>query len=144
MVAERHQRAARQRQQAVGGRQRPRRRAQFDAAIVLAASPAGRQPTANPVKPAEQFGLDRNGHFGGGGGGGGATVGRQAFTQWKQRSTAGVSRWLYIGQLATSTGYVIYSVMLDNIGLTTYGVALAVGSNATVGPSCSFQIQRSL
>ncbi|MEP6731321.1 MAG: efflux RND transporter permease subunit, partial [bacterium] len=27
------------------------------------------------------------------------------------------------------------SLMLDNIGLTTYGVALAVGSNATVGPA---------
>ena len=27
------------------------------------------------------------------------------------------------------------SLILDNIGLTTYGVALAVGSNATVGPA---------
>jgi multidrug efflux pump subunit AcrB len=27
------------------------------------------------------------------------------------------------------------SLMLDNIGLTTYGIALAVGSNATVGPA---------
>ena len=44
-----------------------------------------------------------------------ATVGRQAFTQWKETSTAGVSRWLYIGQLATSAGYVVYSLMLDNI-----------------------------
>lgn len=44
-----------------------------------------------------------------------ATVGRQAFTQWKQRSTGGVSRWLYVGQFATSAGYVAYSLMLGNV-----------------------------
>ena len=43
-----------------------------------------------------------------------ATVGRQAYTQWKSESTDGVSRWLYIGQLVTSLGYVIYSFMLGN------------------------------
>ena len=43
-----------------------------------------------------------------------ATVGRQAFTQWKSDSTAGVSRWLYVGQLVTSSGYVIYSFLLGN------------------------------
>ena len=43
------------------------------------------------------------------------TVGRQAFTQWKETSTAGLSRWFYVGQLATSAGYVTYSVLLNNI-----------------------------
>ncbi len=44
-----------------------------------------------------------------------ATVGRQAFTQWKSRSTAGLSKWLFVGQLAASTGFVVYSFLLDNI-----------------------------
>ena len=43
-----------------------------------------------------------------------ATVGRQAFTQWKSESTEGVSHWLYIGQLVTSFGYVVYSLLLGN------------------------------
>ena len=43
-----------------------------------------------------------------------ATVGRQAFTQWKSGATEGVSRWLYVGQAITSLGYVVYSVLLGN------------------------------
>ena len=44
-----------------------------------------------------------------------ATVGRQAYTQWKERSTAGVSRWLFIGQFVASVGFVTYSILLDNV-----------------------------
>ena len=43
------------------------------------------------------------------------TVGRQAFKQWKERSTAGVSHWLFIGQMSASVGFVIYSAMLGNV-----------------------------
>ena len=43
------------------------------------------------------------------------TIGRQTFTQWRDRTTAGVSSWLFIGQLAASAGFVVYSVMLGNI-----------------------------
>ena len=42
------------------------------------------------------------------------TIGRQAFNQWKDGSTAGLSKWLFIGQLAASTGFVVYSWLLDN------------------------------
>ena len=34
------------------------------------------------------------------------TMGKQVVTQWKSGSTMGVSSWLFIGQLATSTGFV--------------------------------------
>ena len=54
------------------------------------------------------------------------TIGRQAFTQWKERSTAGVSRWLYLGQLATSAGYVVYSLMLDNLVFVVSNLFLLV------------------
>lgn len=43
-----------------------------------------------------------------------STLTRQIWTQWKERSTRGVSRWLFVGQTAASIGFTIYSVMVDN------------------------------
>lgn len=43
-----------------------------------------------------------------------ATLARQVYTQWRERSTRGVSHWLFIGQLAASTGFLVYSYLLDN------------------------------
>ena len=43
-----------------------------------------------------------------------ATIGRQVFTQWRTRCAAGVSRWLFIGQLAASSGFTLYSYLLHN------------------------------
>lgn len=38
-----------------------------------------------------------------------ATILTQIYRQWEQRSSKGVSIWLYIGQLFASTGFVLYS-----------------------------------
>jgi len=43
-----------------------------------------------------------------------ATIGRQVYTQWRTRSTAGLSRWLFIGQVTASLGFTVYSVLLEN------------------------------
>jgi MtN3 and saliva related transmembrane protein len=43
-----------------------------------------------------------------------ATLARQVYSQWRQRSVEGVSSWLFIGQLTASTGFLIYSVLVDN------------------------------
>ncbi len=43
-----------------------------------------------------------------------ATLLRQVHRQWRERSTQGVSKWLFIGQLAASTGFLLYSFLLDN------------------------------
>ena len=43
-----------------------------------------------------------------------ATLGRQVYTQWRERSTEGVSRWLFIGQMCASVGFVVYSWLVDN------------------------------
>ena len=43
-----------------------------------------------------------------------ATVGRQTWVQWTSGKTAGVSKWLFVGQIAASTGFVAYSVLLGN------------------------------
>ncbi len=43
-----------------------------------------------------------------------ATIARQVYTQWRTRSVAGVSRWLFVGQLAASSGFFVYSLLLGN------------------------------
>lgn len=43
-----------------------------------------------------------------------ATVGTQVFTQWKAGTIQGLSRWLFIGQIAASIGFVIYSWAVEN------------------------------
>lgn len=54
-----------------------------------------------------------------------ATIMRQVYTQWKTKSTAGVSHWLFIGQLTASIGYTVYSYLLHNwVFLTSNAVLL--------------------
>ena len=49
---------------------------------------------------------------------------RQVYTQWKTKSTAGVSHWLFVGQLTASIGFVIYSYLLRNWVFLTSNIAL--------------------
>ena len=42
------------------------------------------------------------------------TIATQVAKQWRDRTSAGVSVWLFVGQLAASVGFTIYSVMLRN------------------------------
>ena len=42
------------------------------------------------------------------------TIGKQVFKQWKEGSSENVSKWLFIGQLAASLGFTIYSWMVGN------------------------------
>ena len=42
------------------------------------------------------------------------TIGKQVFKQWQEGSSEGVSRWLFIGQMAASLGFTIYSVLVKN------------------------------
>lgn len=43
-----------------------------------------------------------------------ATLGRQVFVQWRERSTEGLSSWLFVGQLTASTLFTIYSALVGN------------------------------
>lgn len=54
-----------------------------------------------------------------------ATIGRQVYTQWRDGTTAGVSKWLFIGQLSASVGFVIYSwLQKDWVFVATNAVML--------------------
>jgi uncharacterized protein with PQ loop repeat len=43
-----------------------------------------------------------------------ATIGKQVHKQWTDRSSKGVSRWLFIGQLSASVGFTAYSLLVSN------------------------------
>lgn len=42
------------------------------------------------------------------------TIAKQIYKQWREQSSEGVSKWLFIGQVAASTGFAIYSWMVGN------------------------------
>ena len=42
------------------------------------------------------------------------TISTQIYRQWKERSSKGVSRWLFIGQMAASAGFTVYSWMVGD------------------------------
>jgi MtN3 and saliva related transmembrane protein len=43
-----------------------------------------------------------------------ATISRQVYSQWKSKATAGLSRWLFVGQISASIGFICYSYQLHN------------------------------
>ena len=42
------------------------------------------------------------------------TIGKQVFKQWHEGSSEGVSKWLFIGQMAASAGFTVYSWLIGN------------------------------
>lgn len=42
------------------------------------------------------------------------TLGRQVYVQWRERSTEGLSSWLFVGQVTASVGFTIYSWLVGN------------------------------
>lgn len=43
-----------------------------------------------------------------------ATIVQQIWTQWRERSTRGVSKWLFVGQTTASAGFTAYSWLVHN------------------------------
>ena len=42
------------------------------------------------------------------------TIGKQVWKQWHEGSSEGVSRWLFLGQIAASVGFTLYSWLVHN------------------------------
>ncbi|HEX4946830.1 MAG TPA: SemiSWEET family transporter [Blastocatellia bacterium] len=42
------------------------------------------------------------------------TISKQIYKQWQEGSSEGVSKWLFIGQVAASAGFTIYSWLVRN------------------------------
>lgn len=59
------------------------------------------------------------------------TLAQQVKKQWDSDSTEGVSRWLFIGQLVASGGFLVYSALLKNwVFVVTNGLLVI---NAVLG-----------
>jgi MtN3 and saliva related transmembrane protein len=43
------------------------------------------------------------------------TIVTQVYRQWQQGSSKGVSKWLFIGQIAASGGFLIYSWLIHDM-----------------------------
>lgn len=70
-----------------------------------------------------------------------ATLIRQIATQLRDRSARGVSRWLFVGQIAASVGFVTYSAMVgDWVFIVTNACILAT---AIVGQVVTWRRRRS-
>jgi hypothetical protein len=55
-----------------------------------------------------------------------ATIAKQVHKQWAEGRSEGVSRWLFAGQIAASTGFTLYSVLVGNVVfVVTNGLMLA-------------------
>jgi uncharacterized protein with PQ loop repeat len=43
-----------------------------------------------------------------------ATLIKQVYKQWSEGTSEGISKWLFVGQLAASTGFTIYSYFVGS------------------------------
>lgn len=56
------------------------------------------------------------------------TIAKQVYKQWKEESSEGVSKWLFIGQMAASLGFTVYSWLVSNwVFVATNAVMLLNG-----------------
>lgn len=56
------------------------------------------------------------------------TIAKQVHKQWRDRTSAGVSTWLFVGQLAASVGFTIYSLLVRNwVFAVTNGIMVVNG-----------------
>jgi MtN3 and saliva related transmembrane protein len=69
-----------------------------------------------------------------------ATIRRQVYSQWRDRSSQGVSKWLFLGQIMASVGFVIYSWMLRNWVFVVTNVLML--ATALVGQSIYLRNKR--
>lgn len=54
------------------------------------------------------------------------TIGVQLRKQWRERTSEGVSKWLFFGQVGAEAGFVVYSVLLQNWVFAVTNFALLV------------------
>lgn len=68
------------------------------------------------------------------------TITKQVHKQWKTAATEGVSKWLYVGQIAASAGFTAYSALVRNWVFVVTNAALLV--SALVGCAIYFRARR--
>jgi len=57
-----------------------------------------------------------------------ATIAQQILKQWKEQSSEGVSKWLFVGQSTASLGFTVYSWLVRNwVFVVTNALLLVAG-----------------
>ena len=57
-----------------------------------------------------------------------ATIAKQIHKQWQDRSSKGVSKWLFIGQMAASCGFTAYSFLVHNWVFVATNALMAISA----------------
>ncbi len=57
-----------------------------------------------------------------------ATLVKQVYKQWKDRTSEGISKWLFVGQLTASVGFTIYSVVMGSWVFAFTNAALTINN----------------
>lgn len=69
------------------------------------------------------------------------TLATQVHKQWREKSTRGVSRWLFAGQVTASTGFTLYSWLVHNWVFVVTNALILV--NAWIGFGVDWHNRRS-
>ncbi|MDQ4122074.1 MAG: SWEET family sugar transporter [Acidobacteriota bacterium] len=68
------------------------------------------------------------------------TIGKQVYKQWSDGTSEGVSKWLFLGQITASIGFLIYSIMKnDLVFIVTNGLMVV---NSLIGIAIIFYHRR--
>lgn len=68
------------------------------------------------------------------------TIAQQVWKQWKEGTSKGVSRWLFLGQLIASLGFTVYSWLVKNWVFVATNALMLV--NALLGYSIVLRHRR--
>ncbi len=69
-----------------------------------------------------------------------ATLAKQVHKEWRERTTRGVSRWLFVGQTSASLGFVAYSWLVHNWVFVVTNALILV--NALIGAGVTARLRR--
>jgi uncharacterized protein with PQ loop repeat len=58
------------------------------------------------------------------------TIGKQIHKQWRDDSSKGVSKWLFIGQFTASAGFTVYSFLVRNWVFVVTNLVMALSAVA--------------
>jgi uncharacterized protein with PQ loop repeat len=69
-----------------------------------------------------------------------ATLVKQVYKQWKEGTGEGISKWLFIGQVASSVGFTVYSYLVGNWVFTVTNGLLLI--NNLLGVAAYFYVRK--
>ena len=62
-----------------------------------------------------------------------ATIAKQIHKQWQDRTSAGVSKWLFVGQLGASCGFAVYSYLIHSWVFVATNTLMALAALVGLG-----------